>query len=599
MRRLRSACLAGAIVCALSASVANAQYSNVYVFGDSLSDAGQYGARFTTNPGLTAFEYLAQRYGFSVGPSFTGGNDFAQGGVRVNAPAANLPPNLPNLSVVQQVSQLLARGPLDSGALYAIQGGANDIRDLLLQASGGRITQAQLQAGVAQAATDLATQVGRLRAAGAQYIVVQNVPDLGKTPLAAALGAQATLTSLSGLFNSTLDTALSAANSPVVQANIFRLLNEFVTNPAAFGFTNVTVPVCTTASALQCTPSTLRDPSGNLTYVFSDPFHPTTGAHLAAAAAIASLLEGPQQIAALGEAPLAVERANFRALDSRMMSASYAPLSPRKSQAWAAYDYGNDDLSAGTFSGEGDSHTITVGGDMRLSDRLLVGVAFGYTEYKGDFGGSGGSFTLKEPTITAYVGYGEGPWWVGATAGGGSLDYSEVRRNLVFSAGSRGESGDTRGYHVIGRVLGGYWFKLDQWNHGPFAKLTYQEATVRAFSENSTSSTGLRYGQQRRESLIGSLGWQASGDINGFRPFARVTWEFETEDDARQVSASPNGLSSSFAVPGYRPDDNYGLFNAGVARDFGGVTGFVYGSGTTSKSDGDYWGVTLGIRVPL
>ncbi|MBA3775582.1 MAG: autotransporter domain-containing protein [Betaproteobacteria bacterium] len=599
MRSLRSALRAGAIVYALCSCVAYAQYSNVYVFGDSLSDAGQYGARFTTNPGLTAFEYLAQRYGLSVGPSFTGGNDFAQGGARVNAAGASVPPNVPNLSVAQQVSQLLARGPLDTGALYAIQGGGNDIQDLLLLAGAGRITSAQLQAGVAQAATDLATQAGRLRAAGARNIVVQNVPDLGKTPRAAALGAQATLTSLSGLFNSTLDASLAAGNSPVVQVNIFGLLNEFIANPAAFGFTNVTVPVCTTASALQCTPSTLRELGGNLTYVFSDSFHGTTGTYLAAAAAIAALLEGPQQIAALGEAPLAVERANYRALDSRMMSASYAPLSPRKTQAWAVYDYGNDDFGSGRFSGEGDSHTITVGGDMRLSDRLLAGVAFGYTEYKGDLGGSGGSFTLKEPTITAYAGYGEGPWWVGATVGGGSLDYSNVSRNLGFGTGGRGESGDTRGYHIIGRVLGGYWFKLDQWNHGPFAKLTYQEATVRAFSENGTSSTGLRYGQQRRESLIGSLGWQASGDINGFRPFARVTWEFETEDDARQVTASPIGLSGSFAVPGYRPDDNYGLFNAGVARDFGGVTGFVYGSGTTSKSDGDYWGVTLGIRVPL
>jgi len=596
MRSLRSALGAGAIACALYSGVASAQYSNVYVFGDSLSDAGQYGARFTTNPGLTAFEYLAQRYGYSPRPSFTGGNDFAQGGARVNAAGATVPPNVPNLSVAQQVSQLLARGPLDSGALYAIQGGGNDIQDLLLQAAGGRITQAQLQAGVAQAATDLAMQVGRLRAAGAQNIVLQNVPDLGKTPRAAALGAQATLTALSGLFNSTLDAALSAGNQPVVQANIFGLLNEFIANPAAYGFTNVTVPVCTTASALQCTQSTLRDPNGNLTYVFSDSFHGTTGTYLAAAAAIASLLEGPQQIAALGEAPLAVERANYRALDARMMSASYAPLSQRRIQGWAAYDYGNDDFRAGSFSGNGDSHTITVGGDMHVSDRLLAGVAFGYTEYKGDFGGSGGSFTLKEPTITAYVGFGEGPWWVGATVGGGSLDYSDVRRNLGFGAG---ESGDTRGYHIIGRVLGGYWFKLDHWNHGPFAKLTYQEATVRAFGENGASSIGLRYGQQRRESLIGSVGWQASGELGGFRPFARATWEFETKDDARQINASSIGVSGSFTVPGYRPDDNYVLFSGGVARDFGGVTGFVYGSGTASKGDGDYWGVTVGIRVPL
>ena len=41
------------------------EFSNVYVLGDSLSHAGQYGSRFSTNPGFTSFEHLAS-YGFTV-----------------------------------------------------------------------------------------------------------------------------------------------------------------------------------------------------------------------------------------------------------------------------------------------------------------------------------------------------------------------------------------------------------------------------------------------------------------------------------------------------------------------------------------------------
>ena len=33
--------------------------------------------------------------------------------------------------------------------------------------------------------------------------------------------------------------------------------------------------------------------------------------------------------------------------------------------------------------------------------------------------------------------------------------------------------------------------------------------------------------------------------------------------------------------------------------DFGGVTGYISGSGTASKGDGDGYGVTVGLRVPL
>ncbi len=49
----------------------------------------------------------------------------------------------------------------------------------------------------------------------------------------------------------------------------FKLQDEIIANPAKYGFVNTTSPVCTTDSSLQCTPSTLRDPNGNLTWVCS------------------------------------------------------------------------------------------------------------------------------------------------------------------------------------------------------------------------------------------------------------------------------------------------------------------------------------------
>src|SRR5919197_5297256 len=155
MRSFRPALAAAAIAATLGSGAAHAQFSATYIFGNSLSDAGQYGARFTTNPGLTFPEYLAQRYGLTVTPSFTGGNDFAQGGARLNTPAAGLPPGTPNFTITQQVTNFLARGSIDPNALYQLEGGANDVRALASQALTGQITQAQLQAGVVQAALDL------------------------------------------------------------------------------------------------------------------------------------------------------------------------------------------------------------------------------------------------------------------------------------------------------------------------------------------------------------------------------------------------------------------------------------------------------------
>jgi len=603
MRRFRPARIAAALALAFSAASASAQFTNTYVFGDSLSDAGQYnGARFTTNPGLVTPMYVGQYFSLTTAPSFTGGLDYAQGGARVNSPSSAVPVGVPDFSIVQQISQQLAKTPvLDPGALYQLQGGGNDILQLATQFLGGQITQAQLQGGVTQAALDLAAQVVRLRAAGAQYIILQQLPDMGKTPDAIAAGAQAQqlFTTLSQtVFNTTLNSAIATSGVQVIQFNTSALLGEIIANPSLYGFVNSTQRACTTQSSLNCTPSTLVAPNANMNYVFADGVHPTTGADLVLTQAIVSMITGPQQMAALGEAPLDVERANFRTLDSRMRSGIGTPGSAGKFQAWAAYDYASADLSGTSLAGDGDLNTVAVGGDVRLSDRMLAGLQFAYTEYKGNFGNGGGDFKLREPMMTVYAGYGEGPWYLGATLGLGHLDYS-TNRTIALGAAVRTESGDTTGYHNVARLLGGYWFKYRDWDHGPFAKLTWEKVVVRQFSENGSDSTALTYDQQDYDALFSSVGWQLAGNIQGFRPFARVTWEYNFDADTRSVTAKSNTLAGTYTVPGFTQDDNWWLFDVGVAKDFGRVTGFLSGNVSASKGDGNYWAVTVGIRVPL
>ena len=602
MRRFRPSLVAGAIAMALCTGTASAQFSGTYIFGDSLSDAGQYGARFTTNPGLTASMYVGETFGFTSTPSFTGGNDFAQGGARVNNPQGGLPPGTPDLSIAQQVTAFLPKVAQNPNALYQIQGGGNDLLVLGGQFLQGQITQAQLQAGLAQAAIDLATQVVKLNAAGAQFVVLQNLGDAGKTPYAISLNQQAAFSQLAGLFNTTLNSAVAATGARVIQFNTFKFQNEIVANAAAYGFLNVTQQVCTTQSSLNCTPATLKTPTGNLTYFWADGVHPTTGTALILAQAISSMITGPEQVAALGDAPSGVERANWRAIDSRMMSGIDRPATTanaRKLQVWASYDYANEDISGTGLSASGNINTVAVGGDVRLSDKLLAGLAFTYSEYKSDFSNSGGDFKLTEPMMTAYVGFGDGPWYVGGTLGAGYLDVNNFNRNITLGTATRTESGSTTGWHTVVRVLGGYWFKQGEWEHGPFAKLTWEKAAVHQFSEKGNDSTALTYGQQDKEALISSLGWQVTGNFNGWRPFGRATWEYDLKNDERQILVNPVGVAGSYIVPVAKPDSNYALFDLGVSKDFGNVTGYLAGNASAGKSNGDFWAITVGFRLPI
>ena len=52
-------------------------------------------------------------------------------------------------------------------------------------------------------------------------------------------------------------------------------------------------------------------------------------------------------------------------------------------------------------------------------------------------------------------------------------------------------------------------------------------------------------------------------------------------------------------MPGFQPDSNWVRYMVGVSADFGGVTGYITGTGTGGKNDGNSYGVTVGVRIPM
>jgi outer membrane lipase/esterase len=438
-----------------------------------------------------------------------------------------------------------------------------------------------------------------LQAAGARNIVVFNLPDIGRTPAGTASGQPAQISAITGFFNTTLFGGLDTLGAPTMRVNAFALFNEILANPGAYGFVNVTTPACGTTGSLVCTSANFVVPDAATTFAFADGVHPTTAGHAIIAEVVASMIEGPAQVGVLAEAPLAVERATFRAIDGRMISGMNAPRGTNKFDFWASYDYGNNDFDGRLLNGDADVNTIAAGGDIKVTPNILVGAAVTFAQNKGDFGGGNGGYKLDETAGTVYAGYGSGPWYAGITLGGGDLDYHDVHRDIRLGTATRRESGDTRGWHVMGSLLGGYWFDYVDWLHGPFARVSYQEIRVRGYSENGSDSTALSYGEQERESLITSLGWQVSGRIASVRPFARIAWEFESKDDQRYVSASSVTLGGSYSVPTIKPDRDYVSYLVGAAADFGSVTGYLTGSATSGRGSGDEYGVTLGVRVPF
>lgn len=606
MPRIKHAFALTALALALAPAVHAAEFSNVVIFGDSLSDAGQYGARFTTNPGITAMEDVAKFFGFTMKPSTQGGTDFAYGGARVSqlpgVPAT--PPTATAVPIANQITTYLGANRADPNALYTVWGGANDIFFQVGLAGAGLVTGAQVQAAITTAASDELTQIARLHAAGARFILVVNLPDIGKTPFGAA-NPTAPFTALSGLYNSTLSAGLGKLGFDVIPVDAFTLLNEVLASPAQYGFTNTTVPACTTPSAIQCTPATLRDPGAANTWLFADGVHPTTAAHALLAQYAESIIEAPEKIGLLAEVPLQLQGSQRRAIESRYWSDT-GPRARGKFDFYAAYDYNPSKIDRTGVSPGNDNtgHSLTVGGDKQITDSVSAGLAFGYSWNKSDFDNDAGSFKLEAPMLTAYTVYHVRQGYIAGSATVGGLDFRDVRRNVRLGQAVRTETGATKGTLQAYTVTGSYLFEAANLRHGPVGSLTYQKIHVDDYAENGANSTTMAFRQQERESFISSIGWQVSAALamggRAVLPFARVAYEHESRDNERSVRANLITMGGSFSMPVFKPGDNWTRVDLGASTQLGGrVTGYVAYSGAFGQSNERSNALTLGVKVPL
>jgi outer membrane lipase/esterase len=591
--------LAGAITVALlvSTTAAATDFSQVVVFGDSLSDNGNVSlaggspvvTRFTTNPGTVAIENVATYFGHSLSPSVTGGTDYAWGGARAGI-------DVPTPSLLTQVGGYLAAngGRADSKAMYSVWIGAND----LIAAAGDPATA---QVATVTAATQEVGAIKALQDAGAKTIVVFNLPDVGKTPGVGALGpaAAAGASQLALLYNGTLNGGVAQLNKGIVPIDTYTLLNEVIADPGKYGFTNVTAPACTTASSISCTPDTLVAPDAAKTYLFADGIHPTTAAHALLGQYAVSIITAPQKISLLGEAPLASNAAHTRTLRNQMLADNF----DADTRLFAAVDYGQQRFKAGDSSPKTDSDNVnlTIGADVRASDNISAGVALGIAQNNADFSGGGG-YKMQDIAGSGYVLYHNGGGYFGGYGSFGQLSYTDIERTFQLGADRRTESGKTDGSHYGAALTGGWWFGNDALKTGPFAIYEWQDIKVTGYNEYSNDSSAMVFGRQRRQSQTGTLGWRLQGNWQAggtmLHPYAEVSWNHDSKADPRFVEAGLTNVNGRFLLEGFTPDKTWGSADLGLLAQFSdNFSGWLGYSGRFSDDSQKFNSLNLGMKL--
>jgi phospholipase/lecithinase/hemolysin len=295
-------CLCVALFLTFASALAHAQdYTSIVVFGDSLSDTGNFAdltqaKYFVRIPGPDA-DYTdgrftdgddtlpaAQKY-FGVWieqfaamlpskpritSSLDGGTNYAYGDAKTGkgtstvtfGPSNSLSVNVNNIG--QQVNDYLASTPaISDKTLFAVWGGANDVLDATSPGDVVKGVIAEL------------TNIQYLIDAGATQFLIPNLPPLGSTPSFNGLPADGVAaTAASVLYNRLLAEGLSVLRDinrrnhvRLVQLDVFSLFNQIVATPSKYSLTDVN----TSAQGL----ATI-DPD---TYLFWDDLHPTTRGH--------------------------------------------------------------------------------------------------------------------------------------------------------------------------------------------------------------------------------------------------------------------------------------------------------------------------------
>lgn len=267
------------------------RFSDIYVFGDSLSDPGNLFNALLGGPVSPAFPVYPQAqftdgnaWASQIGANFASGRNFAFGSARAATTDPQgfrvpntLTPDDPSDEVVisydvpdfaDQIGLYQDENvTLGANPLAAVWFGGNDLR--------GAVGSEDPTAVIGSALKAIGLGLTALVSEGFRNLAVFGLPDLGKIPEIRAMGEEsmAAATGATKIFNFNLQALLGELSKSVdaTYVDIFDLFEEILGDPGAFGFTNTT-DACLDALLVDA----VTDCS---TFVFYDDIHPTVAAH--------------------------------------------------------------------------------------------------------------------------------------------------------------------------------------------------------------------------------------------------------------------------------------------------------------------------------
>jgi phospholipase/lecithinase/hemolysin len=438
-------------------------YSSLVIFGDSLSDVGNvsnqtfgiapgsnyYQGRYSNGP--LWVEQLALDQGLPAPVRSRNSNglgmDWAYAGTKTGSGTTTFVFfGFPNLGT--QINMYLNGRTPSPDQLFVVWGGGNDFIDG--------------QTNPSIPVNNITSHVTALANAGAKNFLVPNLPLLGRVPRFNNTSDKTVMDTRSGQFNTQLATALTnleaSLNINIFQLDVAGFFNEALSNPAKYGFTNVTDPALVGSTVV---------PNPDQ-YVFYDDIHPTRVAHRLLGSVASDLLDTHTWTATQGTAdwsdasnwdpagvpqPRWIAKLTHNSIDHRTavvstdstvrqlaISASPGTMT-LKVAAGATLEAESLELDIGgqlavELAAAGQHGKLHVSGEANLDGALAVSLADGFVALPGSsfqvltFGSRGGDLVIDNQTPFAGLGFEKsfsaGALQLTATALGGDADLNGV-----------------------------------------------------------------------------------------------------------------------------------------------------------------------------
>ena len=515
---------------------AQSYFSELVVFGDSLLDSGNYGFdRRATNQltdGSGQFaqispQYLAEFLGLDLLPAIEGGTNYAVGGYQtqnvvdsINGPGINtafLGGGTSPAYLDQSANQINPR------ALVLINGGGNDLNAIFAS-----VAPAAIPAAIRDRARNFNAAVIALNQAGANYIMVSNVPDLSLTPgpqaaLSAGFYNAAAMASISASTDG-YNTLLAMASSGSLAANTIPVdldgaLKFIMTNADAYGIANGIVNgldqryMCYNGGSGGCFEHPVHGLNGAVPdprkLVFNDALHPTEITSEIVGDYLTDIVAAPGKIGLLPELGFSAAIGQAQLNTSQMRQSRWSAAKP---QLFIASHVANAEVS-GVERAETDNNSLFIGRTFAPSEAVIYGFSASFGKQELDLDNT--QLEAEHWGVNGMLAMQWGNLFVESQVGLAVLAFDDLRRDIKLGTKMVSAVGNTDGHALNLELLAGFnILSSGSWKLGPAVGFQVARSQVKGFTESGGEISNYRWSEQKRDRQILRVGLIAKGALS-------------------------------------------------------------------------------------